>query len=332
MRRFTSRPKPSARLFRKDRPDRRRARRDGRNARRRSARGSTTPRPAPRCNRRAARIWCAAAKPRRSRRPAPSATRRPSSHSASISGGAPSMRYSLGMPMRMPFTPASMPFVIGHRRIDAGGILFGIVARHRAQHDRRVAHGARHRPRLIQRRGERDDAPARTAAIGRLHADDAADRRRLADGAARIGAGAGERRARRHRRRRTARRTAGHQALVAPARAPRIEHGAVMAGLVRTTPWRIRPCWSCPASPRRRSTNSASPWIRRSARNCSRMLLPAVVRTPLVQNRSLIASGRPSSARALPLAMRASDSAAVASARSGVSVRRRSASARLRPP
>ena len=45
-------------------------------------------------------------------------------------------------------------------------------------------------PGLIQRRGEGDDAPARAAAIGRLHADDAAESRRLADRAAGIGASA----------------------------------------------------------------------------------------------------------------------------------------------
>ena len=44
------------------------------------------------------------------------------------------------------------------------------------------------------------------------------------------------------------------------------------------------------------------------------------MRTPLVQNRSLIASGRPSSGRASPRAIRRSASAAIASACSGVSV------------
>src|ERR1041385_9064534 len=51
-----------------------------------------------------------------------------------------------------------------------------------------------------------------------------------------------------------------------------------------------------------------------------RILLEAVVFTPLVQNRSLIASGAPSSGRALPLARRASEAAACFSAISGVSV------------
>src|SRR3984885_6106119 len=47
---------------------------------------------------------------------------------------------------------------------------------------------------------------------------------------------------------------------------------------------------------------------------------PAVVRTPLVQNKSLIASGMPSSAPASPVASRASDAAAISSASSGVVV------------
>src|SRR6202012_366772 len=51
-----------------------------------------------------------------------------------------------------------------------------------------------------------------------------------------------------------------------------------------------------------------------------RMWEPAVVRTPLVQNKSLIASGKPSSGRASPFAMRASESFAIAIALSGVSV------------
>src|SRR3546814_4169777 len=45
-----------------------------------------------------------------------------------------------------------------------------IVARHGAQHDGAVAHRARHRPRLVERGGEGDDAPARAAAVGRLDA------------------------------------------------------------------------------------------------------------------------------------------------------------------
>ncbi len=57
----------------------------------------------------------------------------------------------------------------------------------------------------------------------------------------------------------------------------------------------------------------------------SRMRLPAVVRTPAVQNRSLIASGMPVSGPALPCAKAASAASACASATSGVTVMKRSA-------
>src|SRR5262245_50428150 len=50
------------------------------------------------------------------------------------------------------------------------------------------------------------------------------------------------------------------------------------------------------------------------------MCEPAVVSTPLVQNRSLMASGIPSSAPAAPFCRRASDAAAIATACCGVSV------------
>ena len=54
--------------------------------------------------------------------------------------------------------------------------------------------------------------------------------------------------------------------------------------------------------------------------NGSRMRLPAVVRTPSVQNKSLIASGMPASGPAAPRASAASAASARASARSGVTV------------
>ena len=54
--------------------------------------------------------------------------------------------------------------------------------------------------------------------------------------------------------------------------------------------------------------------------NGSRMRLPAVVRTPSVQNRSLIASGMPVSGANSPRASAASAASACASARSPVTV------------
>ena len=99
MRRLTSRAEArGAGLLVHDRrcPCRARA---GRSARRHSGRGSRRPRPAPRCSRRAARIWCAAGRRRRSRRRRRAAIRRPAARARSISGGMPSTRYSFGMPI-----------------------------------------------------------------------------------------------------------------------------------------------------------------------------------------------------------------------------------------
>ena len=70
--------------------------------------------------------------------------------------------------------------IVRHGDIDAGGI-FGVHARHVAQQDRGIAHGARHRARLIERRGECDGAPARTTAISRFQANRACDGGGLAD-------------------------------------------------------------------------------------------------------------------------------------------------------
>ena len=57
---------------------------------------------------------------------------------------------------------------------------------------------------LIERAGERDQAIAADAAVGRLQAGDAAERRRLADRAAGVGADRERRHARRQARRRPA--------------------------------------------------------------------------------------------------------------------------------
>ena len=76
-----------------------------------------------------------------------------------------------------------------HRR---RGRIAGIVADHALQQHRRIAHGARHRTRLVEAGSERDDTPARAATVGRLDAHNAAERGRLADRAAGIGPGGGE--------------------------------------------------------------------------------------------------------------------------------------------
>ena len=157
----------------------------------------------------------------------------PFCHSVSISAGIPSSRYSFGIPTRRPLTFAGhRRFVVRHRQIDAGRIQ-RIVARHRLQHDRAVAHRARHRPRLIERRRKRDDAPARTPPIGRLDPGDAGNRRRLTNRATGIGARRTKHQPPRDRRRRSARRPARHQRRIRALAPPRIDHRLEVARLVR---------------------------------------------------------------------------------------------------
>mgnify|MGYP001615922256 CR=1 FL=1 len=68
----------------------------------------------------------------------------------------------------------------------------------------RIPHRPRKRPDLVETRRHRDEAGARDAAVGRLEAGDAAERRRLADRTARVRAERDERHPRRDRRRRAA--------------------------------------------------------------------------------------------------------------------------------
>ena len=90
-----------------------------------------------------------------------------------------------------------------------------------AVEQRAVAHGLRRRPDLVERRRERDDAVARDGAVGRAQADDPAERGRLLDRAAGVGAERPRREPRRHGGRRAAARAAGHAR-----RVPRIERRA----------------------------------------------------------------------------------------------------------
>ena len=123
-------------------------------------------------------------------------------------------------------------FVVRNRQVDARGIE-RIVAGHRFQHDRAVTHGARHRSRLVQRRREGDNAPARAASIGWLDACNACDGRRLTDGSTRIRTRGAHDKARRDRGGRTARRSAGHKFGVGTFPPPGIDDGAIVARLIR---------------------------------------------------------------------------------------------------
>ena len=118
---------------------------------------------------------------------------------------------------------------IGHWLLRRRGVA-GIRSREHPQHQRRVGGGPSQRPNLIQRRGKGEQAVARDAPVGRLEADDAAERRGLPDRSARIGTEGDGGRSRRDCRRRPAAR---------PARRaigrPRVPHRSVRGVLVRRT-------------------------------------------------------------------------------------------------
>ena len=108
------------------------------------------------------------------------------------------------------------------------------------QHPRRVAHGRRERPDLVEARRKGDEPVAADAAVGRLHADDAAERCRLADAAAGVAAeGYGAIRAA----------TAAAEPPLEPPGmrrdVPGVGGRAEGASFPSRTPWRTRPCWSC---------------------------------------------------------------------------------------
>ncbi len=83
---------------------------------------------------------------------------------------------------------------------------------HRREHQGRVGDGPRQRAALVERGGEGDHPVARDRAVGRLQADDPAERRGLADRAARVGADRAGSRAAGDRRGRAARGAAGNAA------------------------------------------------------------------------------------------------------------------------
>ena len=123
---------------------------------------------------------------------------------------------------------------VRHRKVGRGAV-HRVVAGHGLQQQRAVLDRARHRPRLVQRAREGDDAPARAAAIGRLDPGDAAERGRLADRAASVGAGGAQAQPGRHGRGRAARAAARHEVAIVARPGPGIAHPAVVGGQVRRT-------------------------------------------------------------------------------------------------
>ena len=113
------------------------------------------------------------------------------------------------------------------------------------EQQRGVGDVAGQRPALVERGGEGDHPVARDRAVGGLEADDPAERCRLADRAAGVGADRPRRQAGRDRRGRAAGGAAGDAAAV-----PRVEHRAVGRSSRSRSPSRTRPCWSCRAAGR----------------------------------------------------------------------------------
>ncbi len=226
---------------------RRPRRRGSRSGRRRSARDSTTPRPgrsgSSRRSRTRPRAAASTPPPRRracgrARSRAATASRTPGSiPSASFSSRGTPIAHALQV-----LAPRAAR--TGRVQLDRGRVALVASGDDRVE-ERAVADGARDRPDLVEARREGDDAVARDGAVGRAQADVAAERRRLLDRAARVGAERPRGEARGHGRRRAAARAAGHAR-----RGPTGCASARRRSSRSRSPSRTRPCSSCRA-PRR---------------------------------------------------------------------------------
>ena len=134
---------------------------------------------------------------------------------------------SAGTAKRSPFR-SSRPGALDAALDPDRGRVAGVAPLHRREQQRRVGDVAGQRPALVERGGEGDHPVARDRPVGRLQADDPAERRRLADRAAGVGADRAGRQAAGDDRRRAAGGAAGNALAV-----PRVEHRPVGRVLVR---------------------------------------------------------------------------------------------------
>ena len=288
MRRFTSAPNPVPRVAgsRQGRPRRAPSARSGC---RRNGRGSPTPRRAPRCSRWRGHSPCAVdhlhdaragglergdGVPTRARPPAPCPPR-------STGGGCPPRRVAAAASS----SSGQLRGVVRHR-LGSRGRVPRIVAGDRPEQQGHRGRRGR-RADLVERGREGDDAVPRHPAVRGAQTHRPGQRRGLSDRAPGVGAD-GERDLERGHGSR------GPPDIAGPATGPTGWPPVPTRSAPWTTPSRTRPCWSCPAPPRRRR-----PVARRCARRTrpapSRMRLPAVDGRPFVTTRSLSATGTPSS-------------------------------------
>ncbi len=160
-----------------------------------------------------------------------------------------------------------------------------------AEHERRVRHVLGERADLVERGGERDQAVARHAPVGRLEPDDAAERGGLADRAAGVGA-EGRRRPGRPPPPPPSRRTSR------PARAPRSQGFRVgkNAEFSVEEPIANSSMLSLPSSTAPAAREPRAPrWRRTAARTARGCASRRWWRCPRVQSMSLTATGTPSS-------------------------------------
>ena len=201
----------------------------GRSGRRRTARGCWRPRRWRRRSTWRSRAGRGGGRPPGSGRPPPRGRPWPRGSDAATPASRPSSRKPQGTPIAQALR-ARGP---GPSRKSGTG-RSALVASRGSWPDRTeatsasVLHAAGERPHLVQRRRERHQAVAAHPPVGRLQPHHAAERGRLADGAAGVGAQGDGHQARGHRGRGAAGRSAGH-ALEVPRVAGRAER-AVLGG------------------------------------------------------------------------------------------------------
>src|SRR4029077_13101435 len=124
--------------------------------------------------------------------------------------------------------------IVADRAVGAGRVA-SVVTGHRLQHDRAILGGPGKGPRMVKRKGERQDAHAADQPVGRLNTGEAAKRGRAADRSSGVAAGAAEHEPGRDRGAGAAGGTAGEAAQIpriARRRPGQIERGSAEGELV----------------------------------------------------------------------------------------------------